>query len=51
MKLGLSTNEIKDLQNTSLASVKSIRYRIRKKLEIDSEADIIAHIEQYSSNT
>jgi len=51
MKLGLSTNEIKDLQNTSLASVKSIRYRIRKKLEIDSEADIIAYIDNYSTTT
>ena len=51
MKLGLSTNEIKDLQNTSLASVKSIRYRIRKKLEIDSEADIIAYIDNYPTTT
>lgn len=48
MKLGLSTNEIKDLQNTSLASVKSIRYRIRKKLGLDSEADLIAYIENYT---
>ena len=44
-------SEIKDLQNTSLASVKSIRYRIRKKLEIDSEADIIAYIDNYPTTT
>ncbi|TDQ28383.1 tetratricopeptide repeat protein [Tenacibaculum caenipelagi] len=47
MKLGLSTNEIKDLQSISLASVKSTRYRIRKKLEINSDEDIINYIENY----
>ncbi|WP_408024788.1 tetratricopeptide repeat protein [Tenacibaculum sediminilitoris] len=47
MKLRLSTNEIKDLQNISLASVKSSRYRIRKKLEINSDEDIINYIENY----
>ena len=50
MKLGLSTNEIKDVQNISLASVKSIRYRIRKKLGIESDDNIIGYIEQYASN-
>ncbi|WP_428741441.1 tetratricopeptide repeat protein [Tenacibaculum sp.] len=48
MKLGLSTNEIKDLQSISLASVKSTRYRIRKKLEINSDDDIINYIENYT---
>jgi len=47
MKLGLSTNEIKDLQSISLASVKSTRYRIRKKLQINSDEDIINYIENY----
>ena len=47
MKLGLSTNEIKDLQNVSLATVKSTRYRIRKKLSIESDVDIIGYIEHY----
>ena len=49
MKLGLSTNEIKDLQNISLASVKSTRYRIRKKLQINSDEDIINYIEHYTN--
>ena len=47
MKLGLSTNEMKDLQNVSLATVKSTRYRIRKKLGIESDIDIIGYIEHY----
>lgn len=47
IKLGLTTNEITKLLNTTLSSVKSKRYRIRKKLAIHPDADIIAHIEQY----
>ncbi|GAA4290121.1 hypothetical protein GCM10023163_03120 [Aestuariibaculum suncheonense] len=50
MKLGLSTNEIKDLQNISLASVKSTRYRIRKKLQINSEDDIVAWIDDFNTD-
>jgi tetratricopeptide (TPR) repeat protein/DNA-binding CsgD family transcriptional regulator len=48
IKLGLTTNEITKVLNTSIASVKSKRYRIRKKLDIDSGTDMIAHIEQYT---
>jgi tetratricopeptide (TPR) repeat protein len=49
MKLGLSTTEISKLLNTTLASIKSSRYRIRKKLGLASSDDIIAFIE--SKNT
>ncbi|MCK8521029.1 tetratricopeptide repeat protein [Aquimarina sp. D1M17] len=45
MKMELSTTEISKLQNNSVASVKSLRYRIRKKLGLSSEQDIIAFIE------
>ncbi|WP_046759166.1 helix-turn-helix transcriptional regulator [Kordia jejudonensis] len=51
MKLGLSSAEISKLLNTTLASIKSSRYRIRKKLNLDSSDDIIAFIEtQETSN-
>ncbi|MFY0604970.1 MAG: tetratricopeptide repeat protein [Flavobacteriaceae bacterium] len=46
MKLGLNTNEIKVLQNTTLASLKSMRYRIRKKMGIDSSIDIVSYINE-----
>ncbi|MEM6684967.1 MAG: tetratricopeptide repeat protein [Bacteroidota bacterium] len=45
MKLGLSTTEISKLLNTTVASIKSSRYRIRKKLGLKSDDDIIAFIE------
>jgi tetratricopeptide (TPR) repeat protein/DNA-binding CsgD family transcriptional regulator len=45
MKLGLSSSEIGKLFNTTLASIKSARYRIRKKLGLESSDDIIAFIE------
>lgn len=45
MKLGLKANDISILQNTTLASLKSTRYRIRKKLGIDSGVDIIGFLE------
>jgi len=45
IKLGLGGTEISKLFNTSLASIKSLRYRIRKKLDIDSNEDMIAYIE------
>ncbi|MBQ0733524.1 tetratricopeptide repeat protein [Aquimarina celericrescens] len=45
MKMGLSTTEISKLQNTTVAAIKSSRYRIRKKLGLGSEQDIIAFIE------
>lgn len=45
MKMGLSTTEMSKLQNNTVAAIKSSRYRIRKKLGLDSEQDIIAFIE------
>ncbi|WP_298515723.1 tetratricopeptide repeat protein [uncultured Kordia sp.] len=45
MKLGLSSTEISKLFNTTLASIKSSRYRIRKKLGLESSDDIIAFLE------
>jgi DNA-binding CsgD family transcriptional regulator len=45
MKLGLSSTEISKLLNTTLPSIKSSRYRIRKKLNLASSDDIIAFIE------
>ncbi|MFC4634689.1 helix-turn-helix transcriptional regulator [Dokdonia ponticola] len=46
MKVGLSTAEISKLLKTSVASVKSKRYRIRKKLNLGSDVDIVAHLEK-----
>lgn len=45
MKAGLTTSEISKVSNASISAVKSTRYRIRKKLGLDSSADIIAHLE------
>ncbi|SHG75321.1 tetratricopeptide repeat protein [Winogradskyella jejuensis] len=45
MKLDLNATEISKLTNTTVAAVKSSRYRIRKKLNLDSKADIIAFLE------
>lgn len=45
MKMELSTTEISKLQNNTIAAIKSSRYRIRKKLGLGSEQDIIAFIE------
>lgn len=45
MKMELSTTEISKLQNNTVAAIKSSRYRIRKKLGLDSKQDIIAFIE------
>lgn len=50
MKLGLSTSEISKLFNTTIASIKSARYRIRKKLGLNSDDDIIAYIETKSTS-
>ncbi len=46
LKLGLTSNEISKVLNTSIPSVKSTRYRIRKKLNIDPNTDIIEYIEK-----
>lgn len=45
MKLGLNSTEISKLQNNTIAAVKSLRYRVRKKLGLDSKQDIIAYID------
>ncbi|WP_420574438.1 tetratricopeptide repeat protein [Kordia sp.] len=45
MKLGLSSTEISKLFNTTLPSIKSSRYRIRKKLGFASDDNIITCIE------
>ncbi|WP_298900328.1 tetratricopeptide repeat protein [uncultured Psychroserpens sp.] len=44
MTLGLNTNQISELQNTTVSAIKSIRHRIRKKLGLDSSDDIIEFI-------
>ncbi|MBU2929104.1 tetratricopeptide repeat protein [Winogradskyella psychrotolerans] len=49
MKAGLKTTEISKLQNTTLAAAKSTRYRIRKKLGLDSNQDIIDFIDRKSA--
>jgi DNA-binding CsgD family transcriptional regulator len=50
MKLGLNAGDIKTIQNTTLASVKSSRYRIRKKLGLNSDEDIILYIERFKES-
>lgn len=45
MKAGLNTAEMSKLLKTSVASVKSKRYRMRKKLNLGSDIDIVAHLE------
>jgi len=45
MKVGLSNADISKLLSTTLAAVKSNRYRIRKKLNLDSNQDIITYID------
>ncbi|WP_298900336.1 tetratricopeptide repeat protein [uncultured Psychroserpens sp.] len=44
MTLDLTAVQISELLNTTLSSIKSTRHRIRKKLLIDSNKDIIAFI-------
>jgi len=46
MKMGLNTTEISKLQNNTIAAIKSSRYRIRKKIGLDSKQDIIAFISE-----
>ncbi len=46
MELSLNTNDIKIILNTTIASVKSSRYRIRKKLDLDSTTDMIEYIKK-----
>ncbi len=44
MTLDLKATQISELQNTTVSAIKSTRHRIRKKLNLDSKADIIAFI-------
>ncbi len=44
MTLDLNTTEISKLLNTTVSAIKSIRHRIRKKLSLDSNKDIIEFI-------
>ncbi|MCL6296725.1 helix-turn-helix transcriptional regulator [Jejuia spongiicola] len=41
MSLGLKTPQISNLKNTSISAIKSMRHRIRKKIGVDSNDDII----------
>ena len=50
MKAGLNTTEISKLLKTTVASVKSKRYRIRKKLNLGSDVDIVAYLEKEMIN-
>lgn len=47
MKLGLTNAEIATIFNNSLASIKSARYRVRKKLGVTSDIDLITYIETF----
>lgn len=44
MKMNLTTKEIAALMNISVRGVESMRYRMRKKLEIDADANIVAYL-------
>ncbi len=48
MTLGLKATQISELQKTTTSAIKSTRYRIRKKLNLDSKADIITFIKSKS---
>lgn len=41
MRLGLSTKEIATMRNVSYKAVKMSRYRIRKKLNLEAETDLV----------
>ena len=45
MRLNLNTTEIGKLKSTTVAAIKSSRHRIRKKLGLTSDTDIIDYIE------
>ena len=40
LRLQLSTKEIATIKNVEIDSVKTMRYRLRKKLNIDSETNL-----------
>lgn len=51
MKMGLSSTEISKLLRTTNVAIKSSRYRIRKKLQIDANQDIIQYLEDKALNS
>jgi hypothetical protein len=51
MKMDLNTTEIGKLQNNTVAAIKPSRYRIRKKLGLDSKQDIIAFIDSHDRSS
>ncbi len=46
MKAGLSSSKISKVLNTTLPAIKSNRYRLRKKLNLNSNDDIIAFLDK-----
>lgn len=44
LRLGLQNKEVATLRNTSQNAVKMARYRLRKKLQIDAETDIVGFL-------
>ena len=45
LKLNLSSKEIASLMNIAISSVEQGRYRLRKKLELDSEISLVNYIQ------
>lgn len=48
MKIGLSTKEIADLMNIGVRGVQTARYRIKKKMELPHDDDLIQYINNFS---
>ena len=47
LKMNLSTKEIATLTNVSIRGVEASRYRLRKKLELDSEINLNEFVMTY----
>ena len=47
LKLNLSSKEIASLMNIAISSVEQGRYRLRKKLELDSESSLVNYIQTF----
>ena len=45
LRINLSMKEVASIRNTTVESVKSIRYRLRKKMEIPKNTELEAHIQ------
>lgn len=45
LRINLSMKEVASIRNTTVESVKSIRYRLRKKMEISKNTELEAHIQ------